>query len=137
MKRETVDNLFLIVFILDKYKIIRIFTPSGESVFYCSHHAKYVDTINNGEQLHTNQYEEANKLDQQIIADLNNEDMCNVYRSEIGTDQKNRSFGLLVTFLSCHVVIGFTESIKSEKCRRVTVKLAESFCTIYPTLFLL
>lgn len=53
--------------------------------------------------------------------------MCNVYRSEIGIDQKNRSFGLLVTFLSCNVVIGFTESIKSEGCRRVTVKKFEAF----------
>lgn len=89
----------------------------------------------NGEQFYTNQYEEANKIDQQTIAQLNNEDMCNVYRSDIRTDQKNRSFGLLVTFLSCNVVVGFTESIKSEGCRRVTVKTAGSFRTIYLSFF--
>ncbi|CAF1627339.1 unnamed protein product, partial [Didymodactylos carnosus] len=91
-----------------------------KSAFYSSHHAKYIEIINNGEQLDTHEYEEAKKIDQQIIVDLDNEDMCNVYRSEIGIDQKNRSFGLLVTFLSCNVVIGFTESIKAEGCRRVT-----------------
>ncbi|CAF1501294.1 unnamed protein product, partial [Didymodactylos carnosus] len=92
----------------------------NKSAFYSSHHAKYIEIINNGEQLDTHEYEEAKKIDQQIIVDLDNEDMCNVYRSEIGIDQKNRSFGLLVTFLSCNVVIGFTESIKAEGCRRVT-----------------
>ncbi|CAM4980562.1 unnamed protein product, partial [Rotaria socialis] len=104
----------------EKGNVIRTFTHSDQSVFYCSHHAKYVDMTKNGEQHHTNQYEEANKIDQQTIAELNNEDMCNVYRSDIRTDQKNRSFGLLVTFLSCNVAVSFTESIKSEGCRRVT-----------------
>ncbi|CAF4848562.1 unnamed protein product [Rotaria socialis] len=104
----------------EKGNVIRTFTHSDQSVFYCSHHAKYVDMTKNGEQHHTNQYEEANKIDQQTIAELNNEDICNVYRSDIRTDQKNRSFGFLVTFLSCNVVVSFTESIKSEGCRRVT-----------------
>jgi hypothetical protein len=98
-----------------------------ESSYYCLHHAKYIDTAGNGGQLHSNEYEEAIEIDQQIIRDLNNEDMCNVYRSELGKDQKNRSFGLLVTFLSCNVVIGFVESIKSEGCRRVTVTIIQIF----------
>ena len=61
--------------------------------------------------------------------------MCNAYRSEIGIDQKNPSFGLLVIFLSCNVVIGFAESIKSEGCRRVTVKTFENFVVILSRLF--
>jgi hypothetical protein len=99
-----------------------IFVFEDQSAFYCHHHAKYIEAVNNGDQFYSNAYEDANEIDQQIIADLNNEDMCNVYRNELEKDQKNRSFGLLVTFLSCNVVVGFTESIKSEGCRRVTVK---------------
>ncbi len=51
--------------------------------------------------------------------------MCNVYRNELGKDQKDQSFGLLVTFLSCNVVIEFTKSIKSEGCRRLTVEVVD------------
>jgi hypothetical protein len=96
-----------------------------QSSYYCLHHVKYIEMVRDGEQLHSSEYEEANEIDQQIIADLNNEDMCNVYRSELGKYQKNRSFGLLVTFLSCNVVIVFVESIKSKGCRRITVKIIE------------
>ena len=99
------------------------FVLEDESVFYCSHHGKYMKSVDDLEQLHIHEYDEAFQIDQQIIADLNNEDMCNVYRNELEKDQKNRSFGVLVTFLSCNVVIGFSESIKSEGCRRVTVKM--------------
>ena len=104
--------------------------------FYCSHHAKCIQAVDNAEQICTNEFEEANQIDQQIIADLNNEDMCNVYRNDIGKDQKNRSFGLLVTFLSCNVVVGFTESIKSEGCRRVTVEIVWVPVLPYCALFL-
>ena len=46
--------------------------------------------------------------------------------------KKSRSFGFLVTFLSCGIVIGFTESIKSEGCRRVTVKICfHEFYIVY------
>jgi hypothetical protein len=103
--------------------VIQIFIFADQSAYYCPHHAKYIEAVNNGEQFHTKEYEEANKINQQIIADMNNEGMCNVYRNELGNDQKNRSFGLLVTFLSCNVIIGFTESIKSEGCRRITVNI--------------
>ena len=101
---------------------IHAFVLEDDFVFYCSHHGKYIKSVDL-EQLYTHEYNEALQIDQQIIADLNNEDMCNVYRNELENDQKNRSFGVLVTFLSCNVVVGFSESIKSEGCRRVTVKI--------------
>ena len=40
--------------------------------------------------------------------------MCHVYRSEIEINQKNRSFGLLVTFLSRNVVIAQVEHARQE-----------------------
>ncbi|CAF1115997.1 unnamed protein product [Rotaria sordida] len=52
--------------------------------FYCSHHAKYIEKMKNGEQSYTNEYKEANKIDQQIIADLDNEDMCNTNDFGVG-----------------------------------------------------
>jgi hypothetical protein len=94
-----------------------------ESFLYCSHHGKYLRSVDNLAELHTHEYDEALDIDQKIISELNNEHICNVYRNELEKDQKNRSFGVLVTFLSCNVVIGFTESIRSEGCRRVTVKI--------------
>jgi hypothetical protein len=84
---------------------------------------KYVNAASNQQQLVcSNIHEEALLIDEEIIRNLNNDDMCNVYRNELENDQKSRSFGFLVTFLSCGIVIGFTESIKAEGCRRVTVK---------------
>ncbi|CAF0829804.1 unnamed protein product [Adineta steineri] len=91
-----------------------------ESIYYCSHHGEYMKSVDDFQQLHTHEYEEALEIDRKIVADLNNADMCNVYRNELEKNQKNRSFGVLVSFLSCNVVVGFTESIKSEGCRRVT-----------------
>jgi hypothetical protein len=82
-----------------------------------------METIRNEQEVYSNEYGQAYEIDQQVIAELNNDDMCNVYRTELEKDQKNRSYGLLVSFLSCNVVIGFSESIKSEGCRRVTVKV--------------
>lgn len=68
------------------------------------------------------EYDKAVDIDQQVIRYLDNGEMCNVYRNELIKDKKCRSFGLLATFLSCNDVIGFVKSIKSEGCRRVTVK---------------
>ncbi|CAF3850775.1 unnamed protein product [Adineta steineri] len=95
-------------------------TTDDESIYYCSHHGEYMKSVDDFQQLHTHEYEEALEIDRKIVADLNNADMCNVYRNELEKNQKNRSFGVLVSFLSCNVVVGFTESIKSEGCRRVT-----------------
>ena len=100
------------------------------SMIYCSHHAKYVSAISDGDRLSTMDYQEATEIDQEVMRHLNNDDMCNVYRNELEKDRKTRSFGFLVTFLSCNVVIGFTESIKSEGCRRVTVSTPSSFLSI-------
>ena len=75
------------------------------------------------QQTRSNLHEQAKIIDEEIIRNLNNEDMCNVYRNDFENNEKSRSFGFLVTFLSCGIVIGFTESIKSESCRRVTVKI--------------
>lgn len=49
-------------------------------------------------------------------------DECNVERGERSdkNDLKRRSMGFLASFLSCGVVIGFTESIVSEGPRTVT-----------------
>ena len=93
------------------------------STMYCSYHAKYVNAISGSDRLSTKDYQE-------VMGHLNNDDMCNVYRKELENDRKTRSFGFLVTFLSCNVVIGFTESIKSEGCRRVTVSTPLSFLPI-------
>lgn len=71
----------------------------------------------------TTEHDEAAEIDRTIIAELNNDQMCNVYRNELENNQKSRSFGFLVTFFSCNVVIGFAESIRSEGCRRVTVNI--------------
>jgi hypothetical protein len=99
-------------------------------MIYCCHHAKYVNTISDGDRLSTMDYQEAIEIDQEVMRHLNNDDMCNVYRNELEKDRKTRSFGFLVTFLSCNVVIGFTESIKSEGCRRVTVSTPFSVLSI-------
>lgn len=45
---------------------------------------------------------------------------CNVYRNDAESIRKGRSFGILVTFLSCGVTIAFDESIRSEGMRTVT-----------------
>ena len=45
---------------------------------------------------------------------------CNVYRDDLEDIHKNKGYGVLVTFLSCQIVIGFDESIRAEGMRRVT-----------------
>ncbi len=80
-------------------------------------------SINQQRITQSNEYEQAVLIDEEIIRTMDNDDMCNVYRNELKNDKKSRSFGVLVTFLSCGVVIAFTESIRSEGCRRITVKL--------------
>ena len=45
---------------------------------------------------------------------------CNVYRDDMDSVRKGRSFGILVTFMSCGVTIAFDESIREEGMRNVT-----------------
>lgn len=82
-----------------------------------------MSNIGDNQRFATTEHNEAAEIDKTVIAELNNEQMCNVYRNEWENDQKIRSFGFLVTFFSCNVVIGFKESIRSEGCRRVTVNI--------------
>ena len=100
------------------------FVLEDVSVFYCSHYGRYKKSVDDFEQLHTHEYDEAFQIDQQIIIDLNNEDMCNVYRNNLEKGQKNPSFGALVTFLSSYVVVSFSESIKSEESHQAMAKMS-------------
>ena len=85
---------------------------------------KYINVTRNQQQLiRLSLHEQAIMIDEEVIRNLNNEDMCNVYRNELENDEKAHSFGFLVTFLSCGIVISFTESIRSEGCPRVMVKI--------------
>lgn len=43
-----------------------------------------------------------------------------MYRDDLEDIHKNKGYGVLVTFLSCQIVIGFDESIRAEGMRRVT-----------------
>jgi hypothetical protein len=54
--------------------------------------------------------------DQILLADVD----CNVYRDDMEAIKKARSFGILVTFLSCGVTIAFDECIRAEGMRSVT-----------------
>ena len=94
-----------------------------ESTFFCSHHQTFMSQFPGNRMVDATLSNEATEIDRSILADFNNEDMCNVYRDEFESNSKNRSFGYLVSFLSCNVVIGFTESIRAEGCRRVTVSI--------------
>ena len=90
----------------------------GKSHSYCHYHEAFISDVENNHRIKTNEHETASAIDEAIIRDLNNEEMCNVYRNELENDRKTRSFGYFVTFLSCNVVIGFSESIRSEGCRQ-------------------
>ncbi|CAF3163957.1 unnamed protein product [Rotaria sp. Silwood2] len=99
----------------------------NQNSYYCKHHIKYMNTsINQQKITQSNEYQQAVVIDEEIIRTMDNDDMCNVYRNELKNDKKSRSFGVLVTFLSCGVVIAFTESIRSEGCRRITDHLLTS-----------
>jgi hypothetical protein len=101
-----------------------MYTFADENLYYCKHHMKYMNaSVNQQQYTRSNEYEQAMLIDKEIMLSMDNNDMCNVYRNELENDKKSRSFGYLVTFLSCSVVIGFTESIRSEGCRRITVKV--------------
>lgn len=47
-----------------------------------------------------------------------NDTLCNVFRAGITSKQKTSTYGFLATFLSCSVIVGFTEQPCSEgsKC---------------------
>ncbi|CAF1501838.1 unnamed protein product, partial [Rotaria sp. Silwood1] len=93
----------------------------NQNSYYCKHHIKYMNTSINQQRItQSNEYQQAVLIDEEIIRTMDNDDLCNVYRNELKNDKKSRSFGVLVTFLSCGVVIAFTESIRSEGCRRIT-----------------
>ena len=100
-----------------------MFFFKGKQCGYCQYHEVFLSDVRNNHRTRTDEQEEASFIDEAIIRDLNNEDMCNVYRNELQNDRMARSFGYLVTFLSCNVVIGFAEPIRSEGCRRVTVSI--------------
>lgn len=100
--------------------MISFFTFSEVHV-YCQYHEAFISNVSKDYRDRTDEHQEATAIDEAIIRQLSNDEMCNVYRNELENDRKTRSFGYLVTFLSCNVVIGFNESIRSEGCRRVTV----------------
>ena len=56
------------------------------------------------------------------MATSSNPDDCEVARGEQTEDKelKRRSMGFIASFLSCGIVVGFTESIVSEGPRTVT-----------------
>jgi hypothetical protein len=45
---------------------------------------------------------------------------CNVYRDDVEAIMKGRSFGILVSFLSCGIIIAFDECLRAEGMRSVT-----------------
>ena len=95
---------------------------------FCYHHQNSYETISS-QAKEDRQRDEAwnNELkflqeQKNILNDNTTHELCNVIRSEEveQLEQKRRSMGFLASFLSCGVVIGFTESINHEGVRQVT-----------------
>ncbi|CAF0949277.1 unnamed protein product [Didymodactylos carnosus] len=61
----------------------------------------------------------ANEARQQEITASKEEHTCNVYRDDIINDKRLSSYGILVTFFNCSVIVGFDECPRSEGMRRV------------------
>ncbi|CAF4608377.1 unnamed protein product [Rotaria sp. Silwood2] len=97
------------------------------SPFYCYFHQNLEETMSLSTKEHNQReqawYNELKSIQKQNILNNNTtHESCNVVRSEeVGKDEeKRRSMGFLASFLSCGIIIGFTESINHEGVRMVT-----------------
>lgn len=102
-------------------------TAPGTDHRYCQHHQPATST--SGDQITNVVYQivEEDKeqaLDKLALVDYVNNDgqyddkLCNVFRSGANIKCKVSTYGFLATFLSCGVIVGFTEQPCSEgsKC---------------------
>ncbi|CAF1059852.1 unnamed protein product [Rotaria sp. Silwood1] len=97
------------------------------SPLYCYFHQNLEETMSLSTKEHNQReqawYNELKSIQKQNILNNNTtHESCNVVRSEeVGKDEeKRRSMGFLASFLSCGIIIGFTESINHEGVRMVT-----------------
>ncbi|CAF1624999.1 unnamed protein product [Rotaria magnacalcarata] len=95
---------------------------------YCQLHQPKIVTPVNDESIPIHQIVLENKettLDKLALMEYVDKDghyddaLCNVFRSGINSKLKISSYGFLATFLSCSVIVGFTEQPCSEGMRRV------------------
>ncbi|CAF3780155.1 unnamed protein product [Rotaria socialis] len=95
---------------------------------YCQLHQPKIVTSVNDESIPIHQIVLENKettLDKLALMEYVDKDghyddaLCNVFRSGINSKLKISSYGFLATFLSCSVIVGFTEQPCSEGMRRV------------------
>lgn len=99
------------------------------SPVYCFYHQDYSNEKISANARKDQQREEAWEKELELLEAQNNtkkrnetENNCNVIRSQEDEEmeKKRRSMGFLASFLSCGIVIGFTESINHEGPRKVT-----------------
>ncbi|CAF3990939.1 unnamed protein product [Rotaria sordida] len=88
------------------------------STLYCPSHQSVTNMVLPQQSIDLHKL--AHELDQIDHDFLHHTTQCNVYRDDLEDIHKNKGYGVLVTFLSCQIVIGFDESIRAEGMRRVT-----------------
>ncbi|CAF2224318.1 unnamed protein product [Rotaria magnacalcarata] len=94
------------------------YKTKNHSELYCPIHQSFANVARPQKETELNKV--AHELDQNDHNFLEENTQCNVYRDDLQDIHKNKGYGVLVTFLSRQIVIGFDESIRAEGMRRIT-----------------
>ena len=105
------------------YLLILFIIAPGIDDKYCQHHQPA--TIGSEDQLTNVKHrrvedDKEQTLNKLALIDYVNNDgqyddrLCNVFRSGMNVKGKVSTYGFLATFLSCAVIVGFTEQPRSE-----------------------